>query len=791
MHTILNGLGAARWEDCLKVLEKAKGEEWFRPNETLYSRVIAIMARAQQPDAAQKLYDEMTSYKVVPTALSRTALLSAYARVLQLDVAEGILEDMKSSPSRRTKPTTRTFTVLLDVLGEAGAYEEMTKRFQHMGGAGYVADTATYNVLIKWYGRGGLFRHMENAYKDMLEREWKPDSLTFQAMVEAYAQGGLVPEMEEAWERMKEERASPRVATCHAMAMAYAKNNDFQKAETMLERMVRQLAKVPSRVRTRVIDSFSKDAAIPQESSYGSPDFLPSSNRGTRYRRHLQRGSAVEERGSLFIVGDEDKAPEANTRENENEHEQATVANVTSGDVSEQLCTNSRPNGGSNHGCQQQQQVTVVEESDSRLDARQKKQGHILSMEERECEASVETGNLSDQVRTHTPPSVSDRAHRDRQMYTLYATGVEESDFLLVGARPASPEKATTTRAKEQDHTTSTFATVMMSGDLEQPPLRSSSPDRSGLTSGHHRQLQAMGAEESGLPLIDRRRDQQLDATRTEVEHGQMTSAGASASGEVSELLRTGSSAGSCGSQVGYRTYNGDNKLAQSREIVWSLVLIGYGRERQVQWAARVWKLMCSAGIRPDLTAYNSLMMAFVMRLSRKRMEAAYEEMREQAFAPDLVTYSILIEGYRRMGMRTKVDEVLQDMKNDERQVTIATSPPFLTVYSDQLSLFRSLREFFLPNCPEETQGQEDHAAFGALNMEHRERDRGRGSTFSGRENSNGYDNSASVGSGRPAEKEDSGWLTYTYAELMEKLRACTNLDGHSDQEQQPKQEKE
>lgn len=111
------------------------------------------------------------------------------------------------------------------------------------------------------------------------------------------------------------------------------------------------------------------------------------------------------------------------------------------------------------------------------------------------------------------------------------------------------------------------------------------------------------------------------------------------------------------------------------------MLIKAYGRNRQVDKAMDVLRMMEEANIRPDLTTMNTAMAVCGWRDRVDTMEKLFfEELPRLALRPNRVTFNILLNIYGRRGKWTEALSMLDQMKSMKIKPDVVTYTALITV---------------------------------------------------------------------------------------------------------------
>ncbi|KAM7264222.1 hypothetical protein ACFE04_001905 [Oxalis oulophora] len=154
-QTVLEALheriSAFRWESALTVFELLREQLWYRPNPSIYIKMIVMLGKCKQPEKARQLFEMMVDDGCIVNHEVYTALLSAYSRSGNFDEAFSILQQMKNSYD--CQPDVHTYSILIKSFLQVFAFDKVQAVVAEMRDLGIRPNTVTYNTLIDAYGK--------------------------------------------------------------------------------------------------------------------------------------------------------------------------------------------------------------------------------------------------------------------------------------------------------------------------------------------------------------------------------------------------------------------------------------------------------------------------------------------------------------------------------------------------------------------------------------------------------------------------------------------------------------
>lgn len=143
-----------------------------------------------------------------------------------------------------------------------------------------------------------------------------------------------------------------------------------------------------------------------------------------------------------------------------------------------------------------------------------------------------------------------------------------------------------------------------------------------------------------------------------------------------------------------------DSLGVRANAISYTTIVNGYGHGRDVKNAMRMFIRMCNRRIAPDLVAFNTLIASFVRDGNLTLALSIFEEMarRKGAIAPDLHSYSVLVQGHFHDGFFNRGWELFDGMitsglRPNERMLEAMLTVALINGKMDEASDWRVIAE--------------------------------------------------------------------------------------------------
>ncbi|XP_027179216.1 pentatricopeptide repeat-containing protein At5g48730, chloroplastic [Coffea eugenioides] len=254
---------ALRWESALKVFDLLREQLWYKPNSSIYIKLIVMLGKCKQPEKAHSLFHMMIDEGCAVNTEAYTALLSAYGRSGIFDKAFSLLEEMKNTPSCR--PDVFTYSILIKSCLQVYKFDEVQALLTDMASEGIKPNTITYNTLIDAYGKAKRFAEMESTLVEMLrQRDCKPDVWTMNSALRAFGGSGQIGLMEKCYEKFQSSGIDPNIKTFNILLDSYGKTGNYEKMSAVMEYMQKYHFKWTLVTYNIIIDAFGRVGDLKQ-----------------------------------------------------------------------------------------------------------------------------------------------------------------------------------------------------------------------------------------------------------------------------------------------------------------------------------------------------------------------------------------------------------------------------------------------------------------------------------------------------------------------------------------------
>ncbi|KAF4357415.1 hypothetical protein F8388_017875 [Cannabis sativa] len=263
LESLHERISALRWESALKVFELLRQQLWYKPNSSVYIKLIVMLGKCKQPEKAHELFQAMIDEGCSVNHESYTALLSAYSRSGRFDEAFSLLERMKNT--REFQPDVQTYSVLIKSCLNVYAYDKVEALLSDMAAQGIKPNIVTYNTLIDAYGKARKYAEMESILVEMLqEEECEPDVWTMNSTLRAFGGSKQVEMMEKCYEKFQKAGIEPNIKTFNILLDSYGKAGKYEKMSAVMEYMQKYHYSWTIVTYNVVIDAFGRAGDLKQ-----------------------------------------------------------------------------------------------------------------------------------------------------------------------------------------------------------------------------------------------------------------------------------------------------------------------------------------------------------------------------------------------------------------------------------------------------------------------------------------------------------------------------------------------
>ncbi|ONK70247.1 uncharacterized protein A4U43_C05F31770 [Asparagus officinalis] len=169
-----------------------------------------------------------------PNAATYSILLNLYGKNGRYEDVRELFLEMKVG---NTEPDADTYNILIRVFGEGGYFKEVVMLFQDMVEENVEPNMETYEGLMFACGKGGLHRDAKAVLSHMNAQGVVPSSMAYTGLVEASGQAALYEEAIVSFNTMHEIGSIPTIDTYNSLVSAFARGGLFKEAEAILTRM--------------------------------------------------------------------------------------------------------------------------------------------------------------------------------------------------------------------------------------------------------------------------------------------------------------------------------------------------------------------------------------------------------------------------------------------------------------------------------------------------------------------------------------------------------------------------
>jgi pentatricopeptide repeat protein len=179
---------------------------------------------------AHEMFDEMQAKGTKPGNIGYSILLSAYARVGQIDMVERLANEINSRENG--KSDVLLFNTLLKVYCNACYMDGVMATLRKMDTEGCTPDRSTFNILIGYFAKEDLYDLALTTLQDMELRGHCANEATYNAFFQGLAKVGKVDEIWTLFGTMKEQGIVPTYLLFNTIICALLSHNRLNNAYT-------------------------------------------------------------------------------------------------------------------------------------------------------------------------------------------------------------------------------------------------------------------------------------------------------------------------------------------------------------------------------------------------------------------------------------------------------------------------------------------------------------------------------------------------------------------------------
>ncbi|KAG0553556.1 hypothetical protein KC19_12G020300 [Ceratodon purpureus] len=263
-RSLLESLGERmrqkQWERALRVFELVRAQEWYTAEESTYIKLLSMLAKVKQPEAASSLFDSLLQDKLRPTTPLFTALLTVYTESRCFEKALELFESMPRFQG--CLPDKYTYTAMIKGCCEAGAYDKARRIFDEMIVEGVEPSIVTYNTLIFGFGKAGLFEEVERVLTLMESNHEEPDTITWNTLIRVFGRHNRIREMEQAYDGLLGQGLLPDTVTLNSLISAYGRAGLYGKMQCVIDYMWRYSYPMTTVTYNIVVEVYGKAGRI-------------------------------------------------------------------------------------------------------------------------------------------------------------------------------------------------------------------------------------------------------------------------------------------------------------------------------------------------------------------------------------------------------------------------------------------------------------------------------------------------------------------------------------------------
>ena len=225
---------------------KAAGEQ---PNVVTYSALISAYEKGAQWELARDLFEAMKAARVQPDVITYSAPISAYEKAAQWELARDVFAEMNAAG---VQPDVKSYSALVSAYEKGAQWPRAEIAFAEMKAAGVQPDVVRGQGLhsgcpftlrctretssTRWVGLG---LHRSPSARQSENATWVRTGVqvTYNSLISAYGNGEQYERAEAAFDEMKAAGVKPDAASFSALIGAYEKAGQDELAREVRAEM--------------------------------------------------------------------------------------------------------------------------------------------------------------------------------------------------------------------------------------------------------------------------------------------------------------------------------------------------------------------------------------------------------------------------------------------------------------------------------------------------------------------------------------------------------------------------
>ncbi|KAL8511022.1 hypothetical protein ACS0TY_017740 [Phlomoides rotata] len=197
------------YDFCLKLYNEMQDKGVDIPPHA-YSLLICGLCKEWKSMEGYTVFEHMLAKGCKPNVAIYTALIDAYAKIRNLDMAMGLFQRMQSEGF---VPDEVTYGVVINGLCKSGRCGEAIQWFEYCKRNHVSINAVIYSSLIDGLGKAGRLEEAEKLFEEMVEKGCPADSYCYNALIDALVKNGKVDEALSLFKKMEDEGCDQTVYT--------------------------------------------------------------------------------------------------------------------------------------------------------------------------------------------------------------------------------------------------------------------------------------------------------------------------------------------------------------------------------------------------------------------------------------------------------------------------------------------------------------------------------------------------------------------------------------------------
>ncbi|MQM15764.1 hypothetical protein Taro_048715, partial [Colocasia esculenta] len=221
----------------------------------VYNGYIYGLVKTGNIEKALNIFQRMKKNRCRPSTDTYTMLINLYGKASQSAMALKMFNEMKTV---KCKPNVCAYTALINAFARDGRCDKAEEVFEELQDAGHEPDVYAYNALMEAYSRAGFPFGSYEIFSLMQHMGCEPDQASYNILVDAYGRVGLHEDAHAVFEELKRQGMMPTMKSHMLLLSAYSKSGNIPKCEEIITQMHKSGLKPDTFVLNSMLNAYGK-----------------------------------------------------------------------------------------------------------------------------------------------------------------------------------------------------------------------------------------------------------------------------------------------------------------------------------------------------------------------------------------------------------------------------------------------------------------------------------------------------------------------------------------------------